>query len=517
MDKLKIKNRYEEALKLKRREQYAKALKDELSKQEWKDELDDLSTHMESIASEKEYDKFMNKLVDLFDNIYEKIAAPGLDKFIEWIKENSKNEANADKLRAFLIKDYEKYSSKIDNILAAIDSLPNDKEGKRIFSSMATKFQTEQKSVVLNFLNKPDLFINNIDSFLDGLKTEFEGLAGLSELSYTSVEDLYNDEQKKDQTISFYITIINNALAEGQSIKAIDDAEKNKKLWIRAQSRITSIKKCISILEKTGIAKSSDEDLKHLFTRFDKEMLKTKGDVSRVLSEYIEKTWEPLQTKYEAIKSFYEEEELEIDENDWVDYEKKADLDNLLSTYRKVRAGNVLPTLRSTSLDDKVVSSISKCYSSIIAYQDLESSTRVTIKQHIEDFYKQYAAKRSMLEKLVAKQEQLKNQFDSLYSENSRDKLLPNIKRGYESLNIDGTLLHAMSKDNATIYETLSDMKKAKETFMNILKQSQMEAQLEWIDSFGDNTTIDISNFDRQKLEDLLSNGLITLSFTKTF
>ncbi len=122
-----------------------------------------------------------------------------------------------------------------------------------------------------------------------------------------------------------------------------------------------------------------------------------------------------------------------------------------------------------------------------------------------------------MLEKLVAKQEQLKNQFDSLYSENSRDKLLPNIKSGYESLNIDGTLLLAMSKDNATIYETLSDMKKAKETFMNILKQSQMEEQLEWINSFGDNTTIDISNFDRQKLEDLLSKGLITLSFTKTF
>jgi hypothetical protein len=101
--------------------------------------------------------------------------------------------------------------------------------------------------------------------------------------------------------------------------------------------------------------------------------------------------------------------------------------------------------------------------------------------------------------------------------EDSKDKLLPNIKRGYESLNIDGTLLLAMSKDNATIYETLSDMKKAKETFMNILKQSQMEEQLEWINSFGDNTTIDISNFDRQKLEDLLSKGLITLSFTKTF
>ena len=59
--------------------------------------------------------------------------------------------------------------------------------------------------------------------------------------------------------------------------------------------------------------------------------------------------------------------------------------------------------------------------------------------------------------------------------------ILPNIKSGYESLDKDGALLLAMSKDNATIYETLSDMTKAKETFMNILKQSQMEEQIEWI------------------------------------
>ena len=515
MDKSKIKNRYEEALKLKSREQYAKALKDELSKQEWKDELDDLSTHMESIASEKEYEKFMNKLVDLFDKVYEKIAAPGLDKFIEWIKENSKNETNADKLRAFLIKDYEKYSSKIDDILAAIDSLPDEKE-KHVFHKLISDFKSKQKSFVSKFINEPNLFVNKIDSFLSDLKIEHEGLSGLSELSYTSIDELYNDEQKNDATISFYASIINNAIAEGQSLKEIDDTEKNQKLYKRAQKRINSVKECIEIIVKTGIAKSEDEELKYLFSRFDKKMLITKGNVARVLDNYIDKTWTPLQDKYNDIKAFYEEEELDIDNNDWADYEKKADLDILLLTYRKVRAGNVLPTLRSTSLD-KVGSTISKCHSSIIEFQNLESSTRVTIKQHIEDFYKQYADKRSMLEKLVAKQEQLKNQFDSLYSENSRDKLLPNIKSGYESLNTDGTLLLAMSKDNATIYETLSDMKKAKETFMNILKQSQMEEQLEWINSFGDNTTIDISNFDYLKLEDLLSKGLITLSFTKTF
>lgn len=516
MDKTRIKNRYDEALKLKSREQYANALKDELSKPEWKENLADIATRMESIGSEKEYEKIMNQLADLFDRVYEKIAAPGLDKFIKWIKENSKNEANANKLRDFLIKDYEKYSSKIDDILVAIDSLPDETE-KHIFDKLVTDFKSRQKNNVSKFINESNLFANNIDTFLSNLKTEYEGLSGLSELSYTSIDELYDDEQKKDTTISFYESIITNAIAEGQSLKAIEDTdEKNKQLWIIAQSRIRSIMKCITILVNTGIAKSEDEDLKYLFSRFDKEMLKTKGDVARVLNNYIDKTWKPLQDKYNDIKIFYEEEELDIDSKDWSDYEKKTELDILHLTYSNVRKGNVLPTLKSTSLE-KVTLTIKNCHSSIEELRTLESNTRVIIKQHIEDFYNQYAAKRSMLERLVVKQENLKSQFDSLYSEESRDKFLPNIKSGYEALNTDGSLLFAMSKDNATIYETLSDMKKAKETFMNILKQSQMETQIEWINSFGDNTTIDINNFDYKKIEDLLEKGLITLSFTKTF
>ena len=259
MDKTKIKNRYDEALKLKSREQYAKALKDELSQPVWKDDLDDIATRMESIGSEKEYEKIMNQLAELFDRVYEKIAAPGLDKFIKWIKDNTKNETNANKLRDFLIKDYENFGAKIDDILIAIDSFPDEKE-KHIFHKLVSDFKTKQKNIVSKFLNEPNLFANNIDTFLSNLKTEFEGLSGLSVLSYTSIEELYNEEQKKDITLNFYESILNNAISEGQSLKAIEDTdEKNQKLWVIAQNRIRSIKKCISILVNTGIAKTEDE------------------------------------------------------------------------------------------------------------------------------------------------------------------------------------------------------------------------------------------------------------------
>lgn len=513
MDKLKVKTRYDKALELKGREQYVKTLKDELTKPEWQEKLAKISGKMDSIDSVNDYENAMKLLVDLFDEVYEKIAAPGLDKFINWIEENSKSDAK--KLRSFLMKEYEKYSSKIDEILVAIDALPDEDE-KRLFDKLILDFKSKHKTIVTKFVNDTSSYENNIDGFLSDLKIEFEGLSRLEALSYKSVEELYDDEQKNDPSITFYVSIIENAISEGQSLKDLDDDEKGKKLWVKAQSRINSIKKCISLLRRTGIANNNDEELKSLFTRFDDEMLKVKGDVAKVLSDYIDKIWTPLQDKYIDIKAFYEEDEMEFDNKDWQDCERKAELDILLLTCQKVKNENVLPTLKSITRD-QVPSAINKCHKSIVDLHELEDRTRIAVRQHFEDFYNQYVEKRQMLQKLVDKTPDLKTAFDNMYSEESQGKYLPNIHNGINYLKTEGTLLTAMSKDNATIYDTLMDMKNAKETFMNILKQSQMEEQIDWINGFGDATTIDSKSFNAKYLNDLLENGLITLSFEKTF
>ena len=255
MDKLKVKTRYDKALELKGREQYVKTLKDELTKPEWQEKLAKISGKMDSIDSVNDYENAMKLLVDLFDEVYEKIAAPGLDKFINWIEENSKSDAK--KLRSFLMKEYEKYSSKIDEILVAIDALPDEDE-KRLFDKLISDFKSKQKTIVTKFVNDTSSYENNIDGFLSDLKIEFEGLSRLEALSYKSVEELYDDEQKNDPSITFYVSIIENAISEGQSLKDLDDEEKGKKLWVKAQSRINSIKKCISLLRRTGIANSNN-------------------------------------------------------------------------------------------------------------------------------------------------------------------------------------------------------------------------------------------------------------------
>lgn len=68
------------------------------------------------------------------------------------------------------------------------------------------------KSDVSAFVNKPDEFENNIDGFLTDLEDEFVGLADISELASTKVEDLYTEEQKNDETISFYSEIIKQSI-----------------------------------------------------------------------------------------------------------------------------------------------------------------------------------------------------------------------------------------------------------------------------------------------------------------
>ena len=268
MDKSRIDSQYKKALELKKNEKYAEVLKAELAKPEWAQMLMELSKEMSSIESVKDYDRTMINLRDLFTRIYEKITAPGLDAFMGLIKDHTKNQNNFKELREFLMNDYEKYSNSIDAIMAAFDSIPNDDE-KHLLDAMISDFSKKLKSNVADFMKDSSQFGNKIDAFLEGIKKEYEGLSEFPELSYTSIEQLYTDEQKADKNISFYKNIIKLAISGGQSLELVDEQEKDKLLCQRASNRIASIKKCIFVLRQTGIANSDDVELKSLFSRYE--------------------------------------------------------------------------------------------------------------------------------------------------------------------------------------------------------------------------------------------------------
>ena len=99
----KITKQYNKALGIKKSDKYDDTLKIELSKQEWQDELKAIDERISNILTKNDFEKCTKQLEVLFDSLYEKMTAPGLDAFVSWVEEHTKNnDKNITKLREFL-------------------------------------------------------------------------------------------------------------------------------------------------------------------------------------------------------------------------------------------------------------------------------------------------------------------------------------------------------------------------------------------------------------------------------
>lgn len=504
-----IENKYNKALELKKGAKYAATLDVELSKPEWKEKLDAITERMNSMGSKSDFEKYAKQLEGLFDDIYEKITAPGLDAFIDWVNDHTKNQENVKKLRSFLKKNYEAYSTSIDVILTAVDSLPQEDE-KHLFDKLIIEFNRKLKSYVALFINDADKFENTIDSFLSTLNSEYTGMSEIIELSYTSIDQLYTEEQKTKPTISFYESIIKQAIKGSQSLDPLNDYEKDCALNILVSRRIQSVKTCIVSLVQTGISDNEDKSLKDLFLRYDEDMLSAKGDVAKTLSNYLLKTWQPLANNYYTIKEFYEEDMLKFNDLYWAGFEKEADITALYNDYKTVKDSNILPQIPGMKLED-VSPKINNCSKKIADLKAKENNTSRIVREFFGEFVSTYNNKKQMLDKLIDKHPNLRDLYNEIYAPG---KAITTITNGINSIEEEGTFLKNLSDE--TIYDMIEDMKNIKETFLEILKQSQMEAQINWLNDLN-STTISENNFNADYLLTLIKEGLITLSFKKEF
>ena len=509
MDIERIGTKYEKALEIKTGAKYAEALQAELAKSEWKDKLTTAREAINSITSSSDFDKARKQLEVLFEQIYEKITAPGLDAFINWVAEHTKNQDNVSKLRQFVKDNYETYSSSIDAILSAMEDLPQEDE-KHLFDSLLTNFNKKLKTDVSNFVNSPDKFENNIDGFLDLLKSEYAGVSTITELSYTQVGDLYTEEQKVLPNIAFYDEIIKYAITKGQSLNPVDDTEKGKELHIIISKRIKSVKSCVPSLIKSGIADSDDTDLKDLFKRYYKEMFIGDGHLDTILSSYLAKSWNPLQEKYEKIQEFYEQKEKTFKESEWAGFDKGPDLTALCNDYRSVRLGNVLASIPSMKLEE-IAPKINSCHKKIEDLLKKESATCDSVKGYFEDFVETYNDKKSMLDKILAKHSELKELYDEIYGQG---KALTTIENGIQTISEIGVFLEAL--EDGTIFDMIEDMKRIKTLFLEIIQKSGMEEEINWLNGLN-SPSIDETSFKPDFLLKLIKDKLITLSFERQF
>lgn len=504
----KITKQYNKALEIKNDDKYTETLKLELGKQEWQDELNAIKERITNILTKSDFEICTKQLEQLFDSLYEKMTAPGLDAFVSWIEEHTKNnEKNIAKLRGFLKGNYETYSSRIDSILNTLENISFD-EDKCIFDKIISEFNKKLKSDVSAFVNKPDEFENNIDGFLTGLEDEFVGLADISELAYTNVEDLYTEEQKNDETMSFYSEIIKQSIKNGQNLTPLNESENKSKLYLRVKNRIASIRKVITILSTTGISNNSDDTLKQLFLKFEDDMMARKGDVAEYLNNFIENTWNDIEAKYIDIKEFYAEVVLSFNKT-WNGFEKEGEIDLLIQKYKTVRSANVLPQILTVKFEE-IRPKLSRCHSDITKLHDSETKTFNEVKDCFDEFLENYnKTKKAILEKIVKTHPELQNDIDSIYD--SENGTLATIVNGLDPLS---DFMKSISDD--TFDTMLEDKNKTQQIFEDIMKKSGLEIEINWLQQ-KESLELTPSDLEHDYLRKLLESGLIKLSYTKEY
>ena len=371
-----------------------------------------------------------------------------------------------------------------------------------------SEFNKKLKSDVSAFVNKPDEFENNIDGFLTDLEDEFVGLADISELAYTKVEDLYTEEQKNDETISFYSEIIKQSIKNGQNLTALNESENKSKLYLRVRNRIASIKKVITILSDTGISSNSDDTLKQLFKKFDDTMLATKGDVAECLNNFIKNTWNDIEAKYIDIKEFYAEDELSFNKT-WDGFEKEGEIDLLIKNYKTVRNANVLPQILTVKFEE-IVPKLNKCHNEIAKLHSSEIKIFDEVKDCFDEFLANYnKTKKAMLEKIAKTHPELQNDIDSIYD--SENGTLATIVNGLGPLS---DFMNSISDE--TLDTMLEDKNKTQQIFEDIMKKSGLETEINWLQQ-KESLELTPSDLDHDYLRKLLESGLIKLSYTKEY
>lgn len=503
--------RYKTAIERRNNPHFIAKLDFELKSADILDQLSILNQPLDDITKVSDFEKKEEAIKTFFNQLYERITSPGLDAFIQWIgsQTTSQNPTNIRDLKKFLKDNYDHYAGDIENVLSAKD-IVSSIDGGSIFKKLLSSFDNKMKKIITDFVDNKT-FENEIDGFLNTLKTEYNKVSVIEELSYTQFDQLFSEEQRQDSTIDFYSDIFDIILRKHQSLDIRKGEDKNTNYYTRILNRISSIKKCIGVLNDTNVSKNGDEQIKALFLKFQKEMPIVEDDYLQSLKEFVNKDWESLYDKYENILDFYSETPLEFNNNQFDGLKRSAELTNLINSYRLlIKEGNINIVPSSTTADIK--SALNKKNKSIYELNQEVQRIKALVKEEFNDFIIKYEKQKSMLKKSIEAYPSLQDEFDSIYGE---DGNLDNLKNGIaEYFSEDSSLLVALSNDG--IVQMIDLMEATTNKFEETLKQTGLKEPIEWLDSL-ENLELSVNTMDSDKIKLLLSRGLITLTIDRTY
>jgi len=481
-----------------------------LKLKEFQENIALIDQRKQSIADEKSYLKYIEFLKSLVENTVEQIMAPTVDDFINFINRLSTNQKETEKLRKFLVDNYaeSKLGISIDSILNQQNALEIENS---IFGVLIKAIEKDLKAKCDIFLNKASEYSNNIDSFLEEMENTLIGISELKELQYTDVTQLFTKEQIENK-IDFYYDIINLVIEKNQSLKPIDESDKNLEALEKIKRRINGINKCIALLDKSNIINSNDSAFQNLFLRFTEDMVKYEGGLDNNLEEFIDNKWIEQESKYNTINEFFKNKQTISYDSKWDSYPNKDDLLSIILQYNSQIKENILDTILKKSVLS-IQQSLTVKSKAINDFESYSASVKDNILLVFKNTLSEYESKNlALLDSLAVSKPSIKTICTEI------KESLEGLKNGINSLEKSTDLISYLSEDFQIDLNTNNDITSL---FRKALKESGMSEHLNWLESKlngADNGTVSSQDFGNTTLiKELLDKGLIKIEIQKTF
>lgn len=464
------------------------------------------------------YSKYIADLKQFFNNICEKITAPGVDAFIEWLCQfGNLNMKNCNALRAHLINHYQysNYADKIESIIGNKGTLEFSADSPRLFDSLLKSVQKSIKAEIDILLNKPELFETSSVPFLDAASTRLESLSEIDELSFTSINELYSAKQSEGN-IAYYQDVVEDAVKYLNDVKPGKYLGQDKTESDDISYRINDLKKILNALSSFGIASEINHTLKIIFEKTKHLIVGKQGTLEQQWNEYESKTWNNLETSHDTIAKFFLDkndvniESLVAGKTKWQLPEIQTDLNFLVTKFGEVAKVNPLESIDKIAAKDlteallKKQQSVEELNTHCIGFK---KNLFEALNIKVNDFE---THKIPIVESILQTTPSIKKKLDEIKDSIKALKLVNSEDYGKKDF------LNFLSNDFDSFYEIYETLDSA---YTSILSNTGLKENIDWLNeklqSLDELELTEADLKDQAKLVALMKVNLIKVTLSK--
>ena len=482
------------------------------------DEWLQIKAQKHAIKDEADYKSFVEALDKYFNKVCEKITAPGVDAFIDWIIGLGFKQQNLLSLREYLIENYQysDYSDQVEFIQSNGHYVDYDANSPKIFNELIKSANKEIKELVNKLIEKPELYETTVLDFLKSVADELEIISEIEALACTDINELFTEEQKENG-IAFYQDIVKDAIAYLQQSQTKYPIIKGATASTVITNKIEDLTSFIESLDNFGLAQVSDEKVKVIFEKSKSQIIGKEGTLKDHWTEFETKTWEELESHYTLIQDFFKEKNeisvgsLKSGKLKWNISSINTDLKHLIDKYTETIEKNPLEILSNYNTYKGLRDEFHKKAKAIdevkLAAGSLQTKLFDLFDEKIIDYIEN---KIPIIDSIVDKKINL--QKDVKLIKDSVDALKKANTADYK----EKSFLAFLSTDFDSFYEYYNSIDVM---YTQLLSNAGMKENIDWLQKITEGaeeleiTEVHLS--DVEKLRELLKYNLVTISLTR--